>query len=200
MDHIIASNQFANFELEKINYCRLYLNVCLLSDMCTACGNKLRQEIYLGIPKLMHSRFPTKLIQERPRHRTTWTIWRRACRLIIHTPQTLKLLDPLGPWIRHHHHLRFNWYLHSSSSGNIYRQQGDQWCLHTQHPHWKYRYNSPGMPTSDSPPDDAYPIDITKDSATTIRAIIQSSLALPVPERLPNSPVSYTHLTLPTKA
>ena len=192
MDHIIASNQFANFELEKINYCRLYLNVCLLSDMCTACGNKLRQEIYLGIPKLMHSRFPTNLIQERPQHRTTWTIWRRACRLIIHTPQTLKLLDPLGPWIRQHHNLRFNWYLHSSSSGNIYRQQGDQWCLHTQHPHWKYRYNSPGMPISDSPPDDAYPIDITKDSATTIRAIIQSSLALPVPERLPNSPTGVT--------
>ena len=41
MDHILASQQFRKFELEKINYCRLYLNISLVSDMGTACGRKM---------------------------------------------------------------------------------------------------------------------------------------------------------------
>ena len=63
MDHILASKQFRKFELEKINYCCLYLNISLVSDMGSACGRKMQREVYQGNVNGLTSSLPQPLLQ-----------------------------------------------------------------------------------------------------------------------------------------
>ena len=122
VDIVIESGKFANHEFRKINYCRLYLNVTLISDITTASGLALRSDIYDG--KFTKERQCTthQVYQEKPTDTLTWTSWRKACNFLIHHRHTKKLLQPLGDWTVHFQSLHHCHYLYSPTTNSIYRQ------------------------------------------------------------------------------
>ena len=127
MDMVI---KFANHEIRRINYSRLYLNVTLISDITTASGLALRSDIYNG--KFTRERLSTthQVYQEKPTDNFTWTIWRKACNLLIHHCHTKKLLQSLEDWTVHYQSLHQNHYLYSPTTNCIYRQTNQQWYKH----------------------------------------------------------------------
>ena len=66
MDHIIASGKFRKHELQKINFCRLYLNVVLVSDMSAADGKTLRKDYYDGSFTIYTPTTPQQIHQSKP--------------------------------------------------------------------------------------------------------------------------------------
>ena len=134
MDIVIASGKFANHEIRRINYCRLYFNVTLISDITTANGLALRSEIYNGKSTMDRHSTTHQVYQEKPADALSWTLWRKACNLLIHHRQTKKLLQPLGDWTVHCQSLHQQHYLYSPTTTSIYRQTHQQWYKHQQHP------------------------------------------------------------------
>jgi hypothetical protein len=48
MDGFSASNRFSEGQMNKLNACRLYLKVTLLSDVATPCGRFINLSYYEG--------------------------------------------------------------------------------------------------------------------------------------------------------
>ena len=63
--------------IDKINYCRLFLEVQRLSDICTADGNFIFDSVYIGQRSYgLSSSQAIKAVQERPEMKL-WGIWRK---------------------------------------------------------------------------------------------------------------------------
>ena len=156
----------------------------LISDITTASGLALRNDIYNG--KFTKERLSTthQVYQEKPTNTLTWTLWRKACNLLIHHRHTKKLLQPLGDWTVHFQSLHQNHYLYSPTTNSIYRQANQQWYEHQQHPTLPYRYHKSSSETT-HPPNDSFPVDIKLDSNTTFRCILLSTLSIPNPPPTP---------------
>jgi hypothetical protein len=54
METLIASGRFTNKELKDINYCRIYLQAFLISDITTLEGNKIEEWVGLGQKQVGH--------------------------------------------------------------------------------------------------------------------------------------------------
>ena len=134
MDVVIESGKFANHEICKINYCRLYFNVTLISDITNANGLALRSDIYNG--KFPKERLSTthQIYQEKPTNTLTWTLWRKACNLLIHHRHIKKLLQSLRDWTVPHQSLHQNHCLYSPTTNSIYKQTNQHWYEHQRHP------------------------------------------------------------------
>ena len=122
MDIIITLN-FRPCEIKRSNYCRLYLNVTLLSDIVTADGMRFNKDMYNGIRKQSHN----QVHQQKP-NKTTWAIWRRGLNSL--TFETEKLKQPLGAWLVHHNQLRHPHPLYSPSTNKVYHQEQNKWYHH----------------------------------------------------------------------
>ena len=134
MDVIIQSNIFRPCELKRFNYCRLYLDVTLLSDIVSASGTQITFDSYNGIKTQEH----TQVHQHNPSP-STWQLWRRGLHCFAYR-DTQKLLKPLGAWLVHHSAPRHNFSLFSPSTNQVYQQDNNQW----------YSYNrDPFLPSSD---------------------------------------------------
>jgi hypothetical protein len=48
MDMVLASGRFKRAALKRVNYCHLYLNVLLLSDIVTPCGRYIDPDAATG--------------------------------------------------------------------------------------------------------------------------------------------------------
>jgi hypothetical protein len=89
--------------LHQLNSCRLFLQVNTLSDLATASGNSLRKSSWLGVQD--HQQITT-LEWPRQQEPQQWQLWRSALTTTFHVnPNTLSLLNPLGPWFSHVAHL-----------------------------------------------------------------------------------------------
>ena len=96
MDLVLASDQFKPVEVKFVNYCRLYLRVLTISDLCNASGTHLAEGIHAG--QYHHYQSYSILqepLQERP-NQAVWGIWRRFLKMICYNKTKLK--RPLGPW------------------------------------------------------------------------------------------------------
>lgn len=83
-------------ELRLFNACRLYLQVTLMSDICTALGTSLHHGILAG--QRPPTSQPTKLYPYQPNpSNTAWRVWRRVLKTHLH-PNSINLLHPLGRW------------------------------------------------------------------------------------------------------
>ena len=95
MNTACDSGRFSSADLRKLNYCRLYLNVTTLSDVCNAAGNRFAVSILSGTRSIQQSssKGPSAK-QERPSD-PTWAIWRQLLYLL---GDKHLLLRGLGPW------------------------------------------------------------------------------------------------------
>jgi hypothetical protein len=72
MDMVISSEKFEPTQLQRINYCRMYLNVLLASDITNAAGTEIELNCYNGIPLITTTRH--KVHQGRPND-YAWAQW-----------------------------------------------------------------------------------------------------------------------------
>jgi hypothetical protein len=97
MDFIINCNHYTPTEIRKLNYCRLYLDVVLLSDCTSPCGLKFDIDKADGHPTQMSSRnLHLSVHQEKPSDRE-WQLWRRTWLLWSDIQGNLR--TPLGKWL-----------------------------------------------------------------------------------------------------
>jgi hypothetical protein len=102
MDKACNSGRFSPADLRELNYCRLYLNVTTLSDVCNAARTRFATDILDVIHSIRKSssKGPSAK-QERPSN-PPWAIWRRLLNLVgdkhlLH--QTLSPWHMTGPTI-----------------------------------------------------------------------------------------------------
>ena len=105
MDDLL-SNEFKESAVQKINLCRLFLQVESLAEICDPPGNCILDSVWKGKRPHLKSKciWPK---QDRP-HEPSWQIWRRFLKLAYLHPDKqnansrrtdLRLEQPLGPWI-----------------------------------------------------------------------------------------------------
>ena len=97
MDRELEAEQFTNHEIQRINYCRLYLGALPLADLATTSGDRLDQAKLAGNPSLV-STVPKwmRIHQDKPSD-DTWKLWKQANALWSLPDGTLT--QSLGPWL-----------------------------------------------------------------------------------------------------
>ena len=113
MDYFRESGKFKPSQLRILNYCRLYLNVTVLSDICDATGTCISRNKFSGTSDTESSltdSYPreTPARQDNP-NRASWAVWRKALLTLTSSPTTLALEKPLGKWLHRHHQLKRQW-------------------------------------------------------------------------------------------
>ena len=79
MDAVIASEWFTPREVKRVNWCRLYLQVTLISDITNVAGSHLDPNMIKGIVDHPKSSVTAghRFVQDRPAQRV-WSLWRKA--------------------------------------------------------------------------------------------------------------------------
>jgi len=96
MDVAIRSKKFKPIHLRRLNYCRLYLNVLLVSDITNANGTELDPETYQGSPSEVTTKH--RVNQQRPNSKS-WIQWRRLMYILADGSKQHRLRMPLGKWL-----------------------------------------------------------------------------------------------------
>jgi hypothetical protein len=97
MDMILNSNRFQAAEIRRLNYCRLYIKACTLSDITHITGLRLDYSKLEGRPSLYSSiTHGNHIHQDRPSEKD-WKLWQKAN--LIWSDENGKLFESLGPWI-----------------------------------------------------------------------------------------------------
>jgi hypothetical protein len=108
MDRIIRSKAFLPHDIKRINYCRMYLQITTVSDMCMADGIHLDQAVADGERSHLTSQSSwLHFYQGRPNEHV-WLFWRRFV-LPIWFNREDELHSPLGPWLHTADNLRRQW-------------------------------------------------------------------------------------------
>ena len=120
MDLVLDSVQFKPCDIRRINYCRLYLNVLLLSDITTASGREIDEAMYNGNRnKLCSYTNHISVHQARPGEKA-WKQWRRLLNKLVEG-RSKKLRQPLGKWLVPHHQQRRQWkHYYDPESDKVY--------------------------------------------------------------------------------
>ena len=98
MDDLSNLNGITKKELVAAQRCRLYLGATTLADLCTSHGMSICEWAINGHdrPQLSTFQFPQ---QSHPASHI-WKTWHRLLHLCYCNGDTMKLHNPLGPWLR----------------------------------------------------------------------------------------------------
>ena len=144
MDIALKSRLITPCEIKYINYCRLYLQMLTISDMCNAEGTALAEGILTGN---RHNDQSYSILeephQERP-NETVWGIWRRFLRTICYDKDIL--MKPLGPWFARIS-TRRRWRNYYTPGKDILHRQNDDGGF-TAHSRIRFRVFS-SLPSTD---------------------------------------------------
>ena len=78
MPKVIASGRFKDKEIQRINYCWIYLDVTTIADATLACGKQLDPHMYKGDGSLYSSvATQIKINQQKP-GQVSWRVWYKA--------------------------------------------------------------------------------------------------------------------------
>eukprot|EP00957_Ditylum_brightwellii_P204623 15340168-Ditylum_brightwellii.AAC.1 len=106
MTSAIHSSSFSLLELRKLNDCRVYLGVTMLSDITLADGSTLDPHMRSGnIPLYSSSTTQLKAKQAQP-NKSSWKIWSKCLKLFAQSDQ-LKI--PLTKWLIPTPQQKFKW-------------------------------------------------------------------------------------------
>eukprot|EP00957_Ditylum_brightwellii_P086455 6577643-Ditylum_brightwellii.AAC.1 len=95
MLRVVASGKFKDKDIQRINYCRIYLNVTTIADVTLACAKKLDPHMYKGERSLLSSvATHMKIYQQKPGS-ASWGAWRKAMALWA---KECNLKVPLKEW------------------------------------------------------------------------------------------------------
>ena len=97
MDKVLESNMFTASQIRQINYCRLYLQALLVSDLARAGGRHL--DPYFLVGNRHHASSSVSLrhcvTQDRP-NTSAWILWKKAN--LLWSDSHGRMSPPLGPW------------------------------------------------------------------------------------------------------
>jgi hypothetical protein len=177
MDDVL-SNDFRPRAVDKINLCRLHLQVESLAEICDPTGDCILDSVWKGDRPRSQCKFLWPR-QSCP-HVASWQLWCRCSRLACLHPdkQTansrstdLRLEQKLGPWTGERHLQVRRWRTHASADGECLHHHRNN-CLHrsaradsrTRHTHHCPRQSVvvPSLPT------DAIPVTVALSTATAI--------------------------------
>jgi hypothetical protein len=124
MDAVCDCKRYTATEIKQINACRLYLQVLLLSDVATPCGQYMIKTYHKGKranrPNQPTISYPR---QQRP-NKKAWKLWRKAFNKLYLQSDKHSLLIPLGRWnTRHHMHQQWTHYI---ADGKLYKSTADK--------------------------------------------------------------------------
>ena len=159
MDVAIRHAKFRPVELRRINYCRMFLNVVLLSDITTAGGDKIETAMYHGNPQESVSTTTHHEVTQSNPNGKAWKAWRKLMHLFCNR-HTLKLKhDYLGAWLVPREQQRRQWPILYDPDGNhIYCQVPTGW---TKHEMMYYDYDGSPSATVTNLPATAVPCDFS---------------------------------------
>jgi hypothetical protein len=107
MDQAINNPTFSDADVILINYCRLYLQVTTISDMCTSDGATIDEALHSGeLDSASSTSAWLHFTQGRPSTQA-WILWRRLLTYWFDSEGMLH--EPLGPWLLSANLLRRNW-------------------------------------------------------------------------------------------
>ena len=187
MDMILAQSIFSPLEVQRLNYCRLYLRALSLSDICNAQGTCLAIGVFQGLRSSQLSQSTLKdPLQERPSDHV-WAIWRRFLKILCYDKLHLKI--PLGPWY-YQPSTRRRWPNYYSYHRDLlfrFQDSDKLYSSHRRQRHQIYRFQSDD--DEDALPPDVVPVDIT-DTSDGWRI---SSFKKDPPILIPDAPVQTFH-------
>ena len=124
MDAVLRSGQFTPGAVKRINYCRLYLRVITLADICNANGTRITKAAYQGDSSAIINNSDWYHIHQVYPGSRAWAQWRRACRLFCNTATDLALKEPMEEWTVDRNHLRRQWpFWHVPGTNIVYKRQ-----------------------------------------------------------------------------
>ena len=97
MDALIRCTKFSTKRMKRLNSCRLFLQVTLLSELTNPSGTHLCSQFWCGLGPRPYSpllRYPRQGCPSS----SVWSEWRAAIRRAFCFPYTLKLRQSLGRW------------------------------------------------------------------------------------------------------
>ena len=99
MDLVLASKKFGPTAIKRINYCQLYLNIVLLSDITSPNGCHLDKAAYKGHCTCLSSMNPGHKVDQTKPNDKVWKEWRKFLHCLIHQDTALTLKEVLAEWI-----------------------------------------------------------------------------------------------------
>ncbi len=193
MDVAIDSDCLSQREIKFINYCRLYLQVLTISDLCNAAGTELAE----GIRKGYRCRSQSYSILEEPSqdrpNEMVWGIWRRFLKTICLKKD--KLLQPLGLWYARLSSRR-RWPNYYHPVRDVLHCQDDS-GVYQEHSRLRFRVYNP-IPQATPPEHDKIPVPIDVfPIADGLRVTRWNQEEIPVPTT--DAPLTFPSylLTLP---
>ena len=179
----ILMNEFTTLNLKPkqlkiLNYCRLYLQVECLSEICSLDGSHILPAAWNGLRLPSRSRLHWP-IQTRPR---TWSLWKNSlARLFLRNPlpprqprpADLALSAALGAWYHHHSEFR-KWPSYATHAHLFLLQHDDRYrilprdILPTDRRWLSFRRQTP-VRFSNHPPPDVAPSPIIKEMHSHFR-------------------------------
>ena len=124
----LNSQKFKPAQLRRINYCRMYLNVLLVSDITTARGDYIDHLMFSG--EATPATTKHKVNQLKPNAKA-WKQWRWLLLLLTQNSPRLKLKKPLGQWLVPWNHMRCQWpFLYDASSNLLYHHTPQGYTQH----------------------------------------------------------------------
>jgi hypothetical protein len=158
----IATNmgKFKPHQLQRINYCRLYMNVTTVSEITNAKGDMLDPAMLNGDrATTMSSDRWQRVNQQRP-DRVSWNLWNQVCKSIsskVNNKWYLK--QQLGKWTIPQEQRRRHWtFWYDQQTDRLYQFTEDRI---TQHHRMWYDFDEDGT-MIDALPESAIPVDVER--------------------------------------
>lgn len=184
MDVAINHKSIKPCELRRINYCRLYLNVVLLSDICTAGGNRIDESMYWGNLQQTPSTCTHHAATQQNPNGKAWKAWRKLLHLFCRRSSRELKHQYLLSWTVPRAQQRRQWpVLYDQDSNQIFCKVDQGW---TQHEMMYYHYDATPSQIVDEPPASAAPCDYSRNQHN-IRMILFHDRDIPVTPPPPTS-------------
>ena len=198
MDIVVQSGKFKPVEIKRVNYCRMYLNVILLSDICLAGGHAIDPAMYYGkFEETVSKHKDHRVNQQYPVEPKAWEAWRKALHFFCHARGRMHLKLSrfvLGDWLFPWKELRREWpLLFEPDEDVVYRSTSEGW---TRHKKLYSDFDQDPADTISEPPLTAVPCDIRFRGTWTMQLDNYQNLQPPQSEPLPASSIHEVIETL----
>lgn len=135
MEVVREIGHFTPIQIRRINYCRLYLNIITMSDMCSAEGKHLIKGIHEGIHHSDQRRTKTAKIRQQKPDTQTWNVWRSFLNRIVEPSRKgrkkLRTKWIMGAWFRQNMMERSFWKaLYHPSTRKLYIRKKKKYTIH----------------------------------------------------------------------
>ena len=140
MPRVVESGKFKDKDIQRINYCRIYLNVTTIADVTIACGKKLDPHMYKGDISLLSSAATHMRIHQQKPGLASWGVWRKAMALWAIECDLRVLLKEwyfpasqlLRHWPTYYEYATDNLYVHHQDTFLQYTRDQEKGIFHSE--------------------------------------------------------------------